>query len=217
MSEVIITVRGEHTARVSPERIAVDLSVAVDGPQHADVVERTLSLAAPLRESILHRESTGSILEWSSKSLDVRGDRPWNADGKRLAPVYRASVDFTATFADASELSLWTTEISSWPGVEIGHTEWTLTPETRAVIEREVAAEAVNVAVARAHAYARALRLDTLTPIEIADHGLISAPSAAVAKTGVIGFAAESAPPAMQFHGEDIAVSATVEARFRAS
>lgn len=218
MSEVIITVRGEHTTEVSPERATVSLSVSADGPQHAEVVERALALAAPVRESIEQRNRSGSILEWNSKRLDVRGERPWNADGERLAPVYRATVDFTATFGDTSELSLWATEISSWPGVEIGHTDWWLTPETTATVEQEVAAEAVRVAVARAQAYARALGLDTVTPLEVADRGLISTgPGPAPKSSRFAELAMQADAVGMQFQGEDITVSATVEARFRAS
>lgn len=220
MSDVIITVRGEHELRVAPERATVHLSVALDGPDRQIVVDRTLSLAAPVRESILAREESGAVTAWTSQRLSIQADRPWNNEGKRLAPVYRAAVDFTATFSDLSEMSVWSTEVSGWDGVTIGYVDWHLTRETEAEVEREVATQAVGVAVSRARAYAQALGLENVTALEIADRGLISesaAPAQMHAKA-LRGAALDmaSAPP-MEFQGEEIAVSATVEARFAAN
>lgn len=98
--------------------------------------------------------------------------------------------------------------------------DWHLTPETRTRIERDVAADAVGVAVTRAEAYAGALGLGEVTPLEIADTGLISSgqpsPGAPMLKArGGVAFAADSAP-AMEYEPEEIVISATVEARFLA-
>lgn len=220
MSDVIITVRGEHELRVAPERATVHLSVSQEGPDRQAVVDRTLTLAAPVREGVVAREQTGAVTAWTSQRLAIHADRPWNNEGKRLAPIYRASVDFTATFADLSEMSVWTTEISGWDGVTITHVDWHLTPETEAEVEREVATQAVGVAVARARAYAQALGLENVTALEIADRGLISEAAApammqAKAMRGA-AFDMASAPP-MEFQGEEISVAATVEARFAAN
>lgn len=221
MSDVIITVRGEHELRVAPERATVHLSVSLDGADRQVVVDRTLSVAAPVRESIVSREESGSVTAWTSQRLSIHADRPWNNEGKRLAPVYRASIDFTATFSDLSEMSVWSTDVSGWEGVSIGYVDWHLTRETEAEVEREVATQAVGVAVSRARAYAQALGLQNVTALEIADRGLISesaAPAPAQAKVMMRGAALDmaSAPP-MEFQGEEIAVSATVEARFAAN
>jgi uncharacterized protein YggE len=216
MSEVIITVRGEHELRVAPERATIHLSVSFEGPGHAEVVERTLAAAAPVREGIESRETAGSITEWSSQRMSVYAERPWNTDGRRLAPVYRASIDFTATFSDFSEMSIWVTEISTEDGLTVGSIDWHLTPETEREVEREVATQAVGVAVSRAQAYAQALGLQTVTPREITDRGLMSTERTAFAPVAMRGAAMDSAA-AMEFHGEEITVSATVEGRFSAS
>ncbi|MFC9983579.1 SIMPL domain-containing protein, partial [Microbacterium keratanolyticum] len=142
MSDVTITVRGENEVRVAPERATIQAVVRAEGPDRAAVVETALRLAEPLRASITERVEAETIAEWSSKRLSVRAERPWNNEGKRLAPVYYASVDFTATFVDASELSVWVSDVSPWEGIEIGWVNWHLTPETRARVEREVAASA---------------------------------------------------------------------------
>lgn len=220
MSDVIITVRGEDEARVAPERASLHLSVRTDGRERTEVVERTLALAEPVRDGIVAREVSGSLIEWSSRRLAVHAQRPWGKEGR--APVFSASVDFIATFADAADLSVWVSEISAWDGVEIGDVSWVLTPETRAGVERDVAARAVGVAVARATAYAEALGLNTVVPLEIADVGLISrgdgAPPAAPRAVRAAAFSAGSpeSTPAMEYQPDDIVVSATVEARFAA-
>lgn len=220
MSEVTVTVRGEHEARIAPERATIRVSVRAEGSERTTVVEHVMRLAEPVRDSITERADAGSIVDWTSKRLSVRAERPWNSDGKRLAPVYYASIDFTATFAEASELSIWVSDISPWDGVEVGWVDWHLTPVTRTQIEREVASEAVSVAVTRAKAYAGALGLDEVTPLEIADVGLISSgqpmPGAPMMKArGGVAFAADAAP-AMEYEPEEIVISATVEARFLA-
>ncbi|MCK8477372.1 SIMPL domain-containing protein [Microbacterium aurugineum] len=220
MSEVTVTVRGEHERRVAPERATIRVSVRSEGPERTVVVEHVMRLADPVRRSITERADAGSIVDWTSTRLSVRAERPWSNDGKRLAPVFYASVDFTATFAEASELSIWASDISPWDGVEVGGVEWHLTPETRTQVEQEVAAEAVGVAVTRAQAYAGALGLEQVTPIEIADAGLISmaqgsAEAPLMKARGGIAFAAD-AGPVMEYEPDEIVISATVEARFLA-
>lgn len=219
MSEVTITVRGEHELHVAPERATVHLSVGIEGPERTAVVDGTLSLASPVRDGIVSRKDAGVVADWSSRRLGVRADRPWNSEGRQLAPVYRATVDFTATFSDISEMSVWISEIAGWDGVTVGHVDWHLTPDTEAAVEREVATQAVGVAVARATAYAQALGLQQVEPVEIADRGLISTGNEAAHPQAVMRAAAfaDVSTPTMEFEPEDITVSATVEARFRAS
>jgi len=217
MSEVIITVRGEHELRVAPERATVSLSVSLDGPDREQVVERALASAEPVRAGIVAREGTGSVTSWSSQRLSVYAERPWNADGRRLDPVYRAGIDFSVTFADIPEMSIWLTEVSVHDGVSIGGVDWHLTAQTEREVEREVATQAVSVAVSRARAYADALGLHTVAPLEIADRGLISAEAPTFKAAAMRSVASFDAAPTMEFQAEEISVSATVEGRFRAS
>lgn len=218
MSEVVITVRGEHEVRVAPERALVTLSVALDGPDRDTVVSRTLGLADPVREALAARQSSGAVETWSSRRLAVRSERPWSGDGTRLALVHHASVDFSATFVDFAALSAWVGDVSVVEGVSIDGTQWILTPQTRARIEQEVAAEAVRIAVARAGAYATTLGLTSVQPIEIADAGLLAEGGVAdAAPKAMRAFAAPASPASLELQGDDISVSATVEARFIAA
>jgi len=219
MSDVTITVRGEAEARITPERATIRCTVRSEGPDRAAVVEEALRLAEPVRTGFTELADAGPIVDWTSKRLTVRAERPWNNEGKRLAPVFYASVDFTATFSEASELSVWVSEASVWEGVEIGWVDWHLTPETLARVEREVAASAVGVAVTRAEAYASALGLASVTPLEVADVGLISHAQASeppqMMKARGAALALDSAA-AMEYEPDEIVVAATVEARFSA-
>ncbi|MFY9712580.1 MAG: SIMPL domain-containing protein [Microbacterium sp.] len=217
MTDVTISVRGENEARIAPERATIHITVRAEGAERAPVVDLVMRLAEPVRTSITDRKDTGTVLEWTSKRLAVRAERPWNNEGKRLAPVFYGSISLTATFAEASELSIWVSDVSAWDGVEIGWVDWQLTPETRARVEREVASEAVGVAVARAQAYAGALGLNEVTPLEIADVGLIARAESAAPPTMKMrgaAFASADSAASMEYEPEELIVAATVEARF---
>ncbi|WP_460799402.1 SIMPL domain-containing protein [Microbacterium sp. GXF0217] len=221
MSDVIITVRGESEESIAPELATIRVSVRADGPDRAVVVDQALRLAEPVRTGLVERSDAETIADWTSTRLSVRAERPWSGDGKRLAPIHYASVEFTATFTDASELSVWVSDISAWDGVEVGDVGWHLTPETRGRVEREVAAAAVGAAVTRAEAYASALGRATVVPLEIADVGLISSgprpPQMPAYKARDAAFMTAQSGPSMEYEPDQIVVSATVEARFTAS
>lgn len=219
MSEVTITVRGEHETRVTPERATAFVTVRVEGSERQPVIDDLLRFAEPVRSGLMARADAHTLVEWSSSSMSVRAERPWNPEGKRLAPIHHASIEFRATFSDVSELSLWATDVSVLEGVQMGGVQWALTPETRSKAERDVATHAVSIAVERAQAYASALGLRSVTPLEIADTGLISrqeSPRSHRAVAMMARGAVSDAAPAMEFEPEEIVVSSTVEARFSA-
>src|SRR6187431_230826 len=174
MSEVTITVRGEHETRVLPEEAVAHLSVRAEGPERGAVVERIAALAVPLREELTTRKDAGGVTDWSSQRVSVWANRPWNNEGKQLALVHYASVEITATFTDFAALSWWLSDVAERDGVQVDNVTWRLTPATAKSMEADVAAQAVKVAVDRATAYASAIGLATLTPLEIADLGLLT-------------------------------------------
>ena len=223
MSEVTITVRGEHELRVAPEEGVAHLSVRAEGPERGAVVERIAALAAPLREDLETRKAAGTISEWSSQRVSVWANRPWNNEGKQLALVHYASVEITATFTDFAALSWWISDAAERDGVQVDTVDWRLTPRTAKALEADVAAQAVKVAVDRATAYASAIGLASLTPLEIADLGLLTsapdrpAPAPKMMRAMAMGaMDAGGAGPAVELQPEDIVVTAAVEARFGA-
>jgi hypothetical protein len=222
MSEVTITVRGEHETRVLPEEAVAHLSVRAEGPERGAVVERIAALAAPLRDDLATRKDAGGLSDWSSQRVSVWANRPWNNEGKQLALVHYASVEITATFTDFAALSWWLSEVAERDGVQIDNVTWRLTPATAKSLEADVAAQAVRVAVDRATAYASAIGLASLTPLEIADLGLLTdaspgpAPAPKMMRAMAMGAMDSGGAPAMELQPEDIVVAAAVEARFRA-
>lgn len=223
MSEVTITVRGEHEARVAPEEAVAHISVRAEGPERGAVVERIAALAAPLREDLAARKDAGGLVDWSSQRVSVWANRPWNDQGKQLALVHYASVDVSATFSDFTALSWWLSDVAERDGVQVDTVTWRLTRATAKVTEAEVAAQAVQVAVDRATAYAGAIGLASLTPLEIADLGLLTHASENTAgapkmmRAMAMGAMDSGAGgPAVELQPEDIVVTAAVEARFLA-
>ncbi len=224
MSEVVITVRGEHETRVAPEEAVAHLSVRTEGRERGQVVERMSSLAAPLRDDLESRKASGVVSEWSSKNVAVWANRPWNNEGKQLALVHYASVEVTAVFTDFASLSWWMTDVAEREGVQVDGVTWRLTPGTRKATEAEVASQAVKVAVERATAYAGAIGLTSVTPLEIADLGLLTqGESPAPAGGGMVLRAAKASfamdagaagTPTVELQPEEIVVTAGVEARF---
>ncbi|GAA1936430.1 SIMPL domain-containing protein [Microbacterium aoyamense] len=223
MSEVIITVRGEHETRVAPEEAVVHLSVRAEGPERGPVVEQISALTAPLRDDLAARKLAGGVSDWSSQRVSLWANRPWNSEGKQLALVHYASVEVTATFTDIAALSWWMTEVAQRDGVQIDNLVWRLSPDSARLTEGAVASQAVRVAVDRATAYAAAIGLTTVTPLEIADLGLLGrgenppqAPQPRMMAMAKASFDTAGGAPAMEFQPEDIVVSAAVEARFSA-
>ncbi|WES65118.1 SIMPL domain-containing protein [Microbacter sp. GSS18] len=220
MADVVITVRGRHETRIAPERASAHLSVRAESRDRGAVVERIAALAEPVRADLGARKEAGSVVEWASQRVSLWTDRPWGPDGKRQAPVHHASVDVVATFSDFAAMSWWVGDVLDRDGVELSRIDWQLTPATRARVEQEVATEAVGVAVARATAYATALGLASVVPVEIADLGLLAdhppeGPQPAMARAVALA-AAPGGGPVTAFEPEDIVVEAGVEARFTA-
>jgi len=222
MSEVTITVRGEHETRVLPEEAVAHLSVRAEGPERGAVVERIAALAAPVREELTTRKDAGGVTDWSSQRVSVWANRPWNNEGKQLALVHYASVEITATFTDFAALSWWISDVAERDGVQVDNVTWRLTPATAKSMEADVAAQAVQVAVDRATAYASAIGLASLTPLEIADLGLLTdaspgpAPAPKMMRAVAMGAMDSGGAPAVELQPEDIVVTAAVEARFSA-
>ncbi|MCT9820389.1 SIMPL domain-containing protein [Microbacterium sp. W1N] len=215
MSDVVITLRGDHEVRLAPERAVAVVTVAVEGPERGRVVDRLATAAEPLRADLEARRAAGGLAAWHSGRVAVWTERPWNADGRQLDPVHHASVEHTATFTDIPALSAWLDVVAQNGAVQVGRIDWQLTPETRRTLERETAAAAVTAAVERATAYAAAIGHAEVEPIEISDVGLL-APAGAAPLMARAAFAADAAGPAIDLRPDDIVVTASVEARFRA-
>lgn len=217
MSEVVITVRGESNARVRAEEAAVRVTVSTDGPARGPVVERAQERAASVQDGLVAHLRSGEVSEWSSARVSVWSDRPWSNDGAQLPLAHHAAVELSATFVDAGALSWWLGDVTESDDVQVTAVEWRLSPGTRARVEREVAAEAVHVAVERAEAYADALGLASVAAVEIADAGLLGTRPEPAAPLGArLMSASADGGSSFSLQPPEIVVTSVVEGRFRA-
>jgi uncharacterized protein YggE len=214
MSDVTITVRGEHEERWAAEVGIVRTTLRSEGRDRATVVDQLAQLADPVRSDLDGRRDAGTLDRWTSSRANVWTERPWSPDGTRLAPVHHASLELTATFTDPAALSAWVDDLALREGAQIDAVTWELSEATASAARDRVAAAAVRDAVGRATAYASALGLASVTPVAIADTGLLAGEGGTPSPKLMRAMAADAAGVALQ--PEDVVVSAAVDARFTA-
>lgn len=227
MAETIITVQGEYSSWYPAERATVRAGVHVDGPKREEVFTRAVAASDALRALIteLFDKSAGPITWWTSDSVRVWSERPWNNEGKQLAPMFHAAVDFTAKFSDFEALSRWVESAAAIEDVAIGSIAWDLTESTRTSATSEVRSRAVKDAVSKATVYAQSIGLTSVRAIALADPGMLGDPSGGgiqpspvFAKGVMRGQAFDGGgAPQLALKPEEIAVASVVDARFTAS
>ena len=227
MTDTIITVQGEYSAWYPAERATVGAGVHCDGAKRDDVFQRALVAAEAVRASIesMHDTDVGPITWWTSDSVRVWSERPWNNEGKQLAPVFHAAVDFTAKFKDFDALARWVETVAAIDAVTVGSVVWDLTDATKTSATVEVRSRAVKDAVAKAQVFAQSIGLGSVKAIALADPGMLGDPSAGgggmpapMFRGAMKAQAFDSAgAPSLALKPEQIAVASTVDARFIAS
>ena len=226
MTEPVITVQGHHSAFHPAERATVRLSIHFDGARREPVFEAANTAAEDVRRRItaLHDGKHGPVTWWSSDSVQVWGDRPWNQEGKQLPVVFHARIGFTAKFSDFEALARFLEERAALEGVTIGSIEWALTEARTTSVTTEVRSRAVKDAVNKATVYAQSIGLDSVRAIAIADPGMLG--DQVGASGGGMQFASSSralktmdagGSPELSLKPEDIEIAAIVDARFVAS
>lgn len=221
MPETVITVQGSHDAFHPAERATVTVGVGFEGPDQAPVVARTTQGTAALIAGIVdrHDPERGPVTWWASDRIRVWSRRPFNDKGDQRPLVHHALTSTRAKFRDFEELARWVERAAAYPGVRIDGIEWALTEATRAAAVGDVRARAVEAARTKAAAYAAALGLADLRCVAVADPGMLGDQvhggghvAASFSRTG-----GGEEPGGLVLTPEDIAVSATVDARFIAS
>lgn len=222
----IISVQGEHRAWYPAERATVQVSVHAFGPEREPVLQRAITAADTIRGTLepLTDKDAGPVTSWSSDRVSVWSERPWNNEGKQLPLVYHSAIDLTAKFKDFDVLSSWVEQIAAMQDVVVSSVSWELTEATRRAESTEVRSRAVKDAVAKASVYAQAVGLGSVTPIAIADPGMLgdngsgggfAAPAPRMMKASFDS--AGGGAPQLQLKPEEIELACVVDARFRAS
>ncbi len=226
MTETVITVQGQHSAFYPAERATVSLSIHFDGPRREPVFAVANAAAEDVRGRVtaLHDGKAGPVTWWSSDSVQVWGDRPWNQEGKQLPVVYHARIGFSVKFSDFDALARFLEELAARDGVTIGSIEWALTEARKTSVTTEVRSRAVKDAVNKATVYAQSIGLGSVRAVAIADPGMLG--DQVGASGGGMQFASSSrafkamdaaGSPELSLKPEDIEIAAIVDARFVAS
>ena len=223
MADTIITVQGEHSAWYPAERATAFASVHAWGDSRDDVFARAVASADSVRSLIeaIHDAKTGPVTWWSSDSVRVWSERPWNNEGKQLDPVFHAAVDFSVKFKDFTALAEWVEAAAALDDTSVGGITWDLTEATRTSVTTEVRSRAVKDAVAKASVFAQSIGLGSVTATALADPGMLGDPAGTGASGAAPMYRASmktaadfSGAPQLALKPEEIAVSAIVDARF---
>lgn len=215
----VITVRVTASEWVDAERADVALRVAVDGAERAPVVARATAAAAEVTGA-LEPLTGAAVTRWSSDRIAVWAERPWNADGKQLPPVYHATIGVTARFADVERMAEFVDRFAAVDDITVVGITWDLTEERRTAVTAEVRRAAVRDAAEKASLYADAAGLGAVHPVAVADLGMLGDPDAgaegAHPKAAMMAMRDAGGAPALAFTPDRIEVAAVVDARFAA-
>jgi uncharacterized protein YggE len=217
VTDVQITVRGSARVTHPPERATVHLQVSAEGPDRGRAQARASQTARTVTDSITERAGAdGPVADWFSEQLHLGSYYP-DTRSRSGEPVHTASVAFRVTYRDFAALSAWLAEVAALDGVEVQHTDWTLTPQLRRRLTTQAREEAVRDARERAAVYAQTLGLESVRPVALADPGLLDAHG------GVHDWAGRGMAAAghlvehgldVPFVPQDIEVTASVDMRF---
>ena len=222
MTGTTITVHGSFETFRPAERATVHVGVGFEGPKRESVVTETTKATQALVAGIVDRHDPehGPVTWWASDRIRVWSSRPFNDKGEQKPLVHHALTSTRAKFRDFEELARWVERAATYPGVRIDGIDWALTESTKQSLIADVRRRAVTDARAKAEEYAGALGLSEVSCVALADPGMLGdqvhgGDSGPVAFARVGSMKADSG--GLELTPEDIAVSASVDARFVAS
>ncbi len=212
MSEVTVTVRGEHEARVAPERATIRVSVRAEGSERTTVVEHVMRLGRA-RTRQHHGAGRGGQRRRLDQQTTLRASRATleqrrQAPRTRLLREHRLHCDIRRGIGTL-DMGLGHLALGRRRG-GLGR----LAPHPRDTNADRAGGgrRGPSASPSPAPRHMRGLSvLDEVTPLEIADVGLISSgqpmPGAPMMKArGGVAFAADAAP-AMEYEPEEIVIS----------
>lgn len=222
MTGTTITVHGSFETFRPAERATVHVGVGFEGSKRESVVTETTKSTQALVAGIVDRHDPehGPVTWWASDRIRVWSSRPFNDKGEQKPLVHHALTSTRAKFRDFEELARWVERAATYPGVRIDGIDWALTESTKQSLIADVRRRAVEDARAKAEEYAGALGLAELSCVALADPGMLG-DQVHGGGGGPVAFARAASMKAdaggLELTPEDIAVSASVDARFVAS
>lgn len=222
MSETVITVQGSAHTELPPEQAVLRFTITADGPERAPVLAETTAALDDVSRFIEARHGDdGSVSRWSADRVTVSSHRPWTNDGTRAALVHQASASGRATISNTDEVADLVDALATLELVTIDGLEWSLTDARLELERRDVRARAVADARAKAEVLAEAVGLGSLTPLALADPGMLdgsgggAAPLPRMERAMAMSAAPQSAA-GFSLRPEPIVIDVAVDARFSA-
>lgn len=222
---MLITLTGTHRVTLPPERCTITVHLAFESDSQSEPMRRLETAVAEIEADLKELTSSPStpITQFSIGAPSTRTWRPWNQDGDPLPLRHGAALDVRAQLRDFRALGQWVAAWGERDGCTVRSAEWTLTEETRRIVEASTLTTAIENARERAQLMATTAGFSRIEFVEIADPGLLDGPpeTSAYMCGGTDGSAAGRVLMAddvgVTIAPEDIEVEATVHARFRAS
>lgn len=217
-----ITVVGNHKLVLAPERATLHLSVGHEADEMEPAVAAATREANMLRSQIeALRATVPSRITWFAVlPIRTRSWRPYNNDGLIMPLRFRAEADVRVKFCDFTALSTFAARAGASSAVSLEWVDWALTEATKGELERKALAEAVRNARERALLMAQASGAEDVSPVEVADPGLlrdVSPGDVRIESAGLFRGSAKAATDgsgAVDLAPEDIEIAASVHARF---
>ena len=224
MSETVITVQGRFSGSYAPERASLHLSVGFDDPHRGIAFDNATASADRVRSRIsgMLDKARGPIVSFSSDTVQVWSDRPWNQNGLMMDPVFHSRLGFLVKFSDFEALATFIEDLVGVEGVTVGGLLWDLTETTRSAAVAEVRSRAVKDAVVKATIYAQSIGLGTVKAVAIADEGMLDGVRAGGSSQGGprelrMAAVSDQSAPQLSLTPEELEIAAIVDARFIAS
>jgi uncharacterized protein YggE len=172
-----ITVRGSAEQRFAAERATVALAASIESADKQQVYDDAVSVLEPLVLQLRELADRGAVSTWASDQVRVYSHRPWDAEGVRGELVHVARLQISAEFTDFERLSGFVDYWAGKDGIEIDGIDWDVTVRNRRSYETDVRKAAVDNAIAKAQAYADAVRRGRVMALQIADPGMLNGDS----------------------------------------
>ena len=218
-----ITVRAAAQGRRVPQIAVIDIRAShesLDQQQASSAAHLLMrNLSDQLRTLQAQRPDIVHLLVVSAVSN--RSWRPWNNEGKQLPMRHESSGLVRVALTDFAVVAELTQAWSAVEGLTVDALGWELTDEAQRDLEAEVTFQAVKLCRQRAEVMASASGFSEVTPLQVADTGLLEQPRAMAESFGASMAMARDSAGKAQGEGFDLSpreieVRVQVEARFRA-
>ncbi|MGA4669084.1 SIMPL domain-containing protein [Propionibacteriaceae bacterium Y1923] len=215
-----ITVRAAAQGRRVPEIAVLTVRVSRESANQQQAASAAHTLMRQLSDQVrqIQADRPEIVDRLVVSPVGTRSWRPWNNEGKQLPMQHESSGRVQIALTDFDLVARLTQEWSGVDGLNLSAPHWELTEQSQRELETEVTTEAVKLCRRRAQVMATASGFDQVTPLQVADTGLLERPQAEAAPAPMMARAgaASAADEGFDLSPREIQVRIQVEARFRA-